>query len=118
MAFHPQTDGQTDRLNQTIEAYLRAFVGHKQDNWVGLLPMAEFAYNNLVTTGNGMSPFYANYGFHPVASDPAVVGPPNLASVLYAYWMHVVHKESSRKLEAAQEQMRRYADSEQTKSSL
>ena len=40
-AFHPQTDGQTERLNQTIEAYLRAFVGHEQDNWVGLLPMAE-----------------------------------------------------------------------------
>jgi len=33
-AIHPQTDGQTERLNQTIEAYLRAFVGHEQDDWV------------------------------------------------------------------------------------
>jgi len=64
-AFHPQTDGQTERLNQTIESYLRAFVGQEQDDWVRLLPMAEFAYNNSVTTGNGISPFYANYGFHP-----------------------------------------------------
>jgi len=56
-AFHPQTDGQTERLNQTIEAYLRAFVGHEQDDWVRLLPMAEFAYNNSVTMGNGISPF-------------------------------------------------------------
>ena len=62
-AFHPQTDGQTERLNQTIEAYLRAFVGKEQDDWVRLLPMAEFAYNNSTTTGNIMSPFYANYGF-------------------------------------------------------
>jgi len=58
--FHPQTDGQTERLNQTIEAYLRAFVGKEQDDWLRLLPMAEFAYNNSVTTGNGISPFYAN----------------------------------------------------------
>ena len=114
-AFHPQTDGQTECLNQTIEAYLRAFVGHKQDNWAGLLPMAEFAYNNSVTMGNGMSPFYANYGFHPLASDPAVAGPLNPASALYAHWMHAVHEESSQKLEAVQEQMRRYANSKRTK---
>jgi len=43
MAFHPQTDGQTEQLNQTIEAYLRAFVSKGQDNWASLLPMAEFA---------------------------------------------------------------------------
>jgi len=58
--FHPQTDGQTERLNQTIEVYLRAFVSKEQDNWVSLLPMAEFAYNNLTTSGNGMSPFNTN----------------------------------------------------------
>jgi len=77
--------------------------------------MAEFAYNNSVTMGNGISPFYANYGFHPVASDPAAAGPLNPASTLYAHWMHAVHEESSLKLEAAQERMRRYADSERTK---
>jgi len=114
-AFHPQTDGQTERLNQTIEAYLRAFVGNEQDNWVGLLPMVEFAYNNSVTTGNGMSPFYANNGFHPVASYPATTGPLNPASALYAHWMHAVHAESSQKLEAVEERMRRYADSERSK---
>jgi len=64
-AFHPETDGQTERLNQTIEAYLWAFVEREQNNWVSLLPMAEFAYNNSVTMGNGVSPFYANYGYHP-----------------------------------------------------
>jgi len=41
-AFHPQTDGQTERLNQTIEVYLQAFISRDQDNWVSLLPMAEF----------------------------------------------------------------------------
>jgi len=110
-AFHPQIDGQRERLNETIEAYLRAFVGHdSQDNWVSLLPMAEFAYNNSVTMGNGMSLFYANYGFHPMSSDPAASGPLNPASILYAYWMHAVHKASAERLEAAHERMRRYTD--------
>jgi len=93
-AFHPQTNGQTEWLNQTIEAYLRAFVSKEQDDWVRLLPMAEFAYNNSVTTGNGMSPFYANYGFHPVAMNPASTEPLNPASKIYPHWMNTVHDES------------------------
>jgi len=93
-AFHPQTNGQTEWLNQTIEAYLRAFVTKEQDDWVRLLPMAEFAYNNSVTTGNGMSPFYANYGFHPVAMNPASTEPLNPASKIYPHWMNTVHDES------------------------
>jgi transposase InsO family protein len=42
-AFHPQTDGQTEHLNQTIETYLRSFVCYQQNDWVTLLPMVEFA---------------------------------------------------------------------------
>jgi len=109
-AFHPQTDGQTERLNQTIEAYLWAFVAKEQDDWVSLLPMAEFPYNNSVTTGNGMTPFFANYGFHPAAIDPPTEGPLNPASTIYAHWMQTVHEESRQGLEAAQERMRRYTD--------
>ena len=45
-AFHPKTDGQTEWQNSTMEAYLRAFVNYKQNNWARLLPMVEFAYNN------------------------------------------------------------------------
>ena len=47
-AYHPQSDGQTERTNQELESYLRIFVGERQDNWARLLPMAEFAYNNRV----------------------------------------------------------------------
>jgi len=108
--FHPQTDGQTERLNQTIEAYLRAFVSKEQDDWARLLPMAEFAYNNSTTTGNGMSPFYVNYGFHPAAMDPASTEPLNPASQVYTHWMSTVHDESRKGLEDAQERMRQYAD--------
>jgi len=109
-AFHPQTDSQTERLNQTIEAYLQAFVSKEQDDWVRLLAMAEFAYNNSTTTGNGTSPFYANYSFHLAAINPASTEPFNPASQLYAHWMHTVHDESRKGLEDAQERMRRYTN--------
>jgi len=109
-AFHPQTDSQMERLNQTIEAYLRAFVSKEQDDWVRLLPMAEFAYNNSTTAGNSMSPFYANYGFHPTAMNPASREPLNPASQVYAHWIHAMHDESRKGLEEAQERMRWYTD--------
>jgi len=102
-AFHPQTDGQTERLNQTIEAYLRAFVSKEQGNWAALLPMAEFAYNNSVTIGSGLTLFFTNYGVHPNALDPATLEPLNPASTVYAHWMQTVHEESGKRLEDAQE---------------
>jgi len=76
--------------------------------------MAEFAYNNSITMGNRMSPFYANYGFHPVSSDPAASGPFNPASKLYAHWMHEVYKASAERLEAAHKRIRRYTDPPRT----
>ena len=64
-AFHPQTDGQTERLNEFLEQYLRIFVNYEQNNWVSLLPLAQFAYNNSQQSSTKHSPFFANYGYHP-----------------------------------------------------
>ena len=64
-AFHPQTDGASERTNQTLEQYIRAYCGYLQDDWVDWLPIAQFALNNHVNASTGMSPFYANYGRHP-----------------------------------------------------
>src|SRR5438128_1134502 len=63
--FHLETDEQTERVNQSLEQYLRMFSNYEQNNWSGLLPMAEFAFNNSVTSATGLSPFYVNYGYHP-----------------------------------------------------
>ena len=60
-AFHPQTDGQTERMNQELEQYLRFFVDHRQKNWPEWLALAEFAVNNKVHTTTKISPFMANY---------------------------------------------------------
>jgi len=46
MVFHPQTDGQTERVNQELEQYLRMFINHRQEQWPECLGTAEFAYNN------------------------------------------------------------------------
>jgi hypothetical protein len=47
-----------------MEEYLRAFCNYEQDNWVELLPLAEFPYNNSVHASTRMTPFWANYQFH------------------------------------------------------
>ena len=62
-AYHPQTDGQTERMNQTLEQYLRSYVNYQQDNWVTLLPMAEFAINSATASATRVTPFYANRGY-------------------------------------------------------
>ena len=63
--YHPEGDGQTKRTNQTLEQYLHVYCNYQQDNWSELLPLAEFAYNNAPSATTGVSPFFANKGYHP-----------------------------------------------------
>ena len=64
-AAHPQTDGQTERTNQTLEQYLKAFVNYKQDNWANLIHFAEMAMNNAVSSSTKRTPFEINLGYSP-----------------------------------------------------
>ena len=61
MAYHPQTNGQTERINQELEQYLRVFINHRQEQWPDWLEIAEFAYNNKIHTATKILPFKANY---------------------------------------------------------
>jgi len=63
-AFHPQTDGQTERINAVVEQHLHAYVSHLQDDWVDYLFLAEFAGNIQVLETTTVSPFFANLGYH------------------------------------------------------
>ena len=65
LGYHPEGDGQTERMNQTLEQYLRVYCNYQQDNWSKLLPLAEFAYNNTPSATTGVSPFFTNKGYHP-----------------------------------------------------
>jgi hypothetical protein len=72
--------------------------------------MAEFAYNNSVTSATGLSPFYANYGYHPITSNPTAPAVRNPGSKAYAHWMHTIHESAKLALGKAQERMKKYAD--------
>ena len=61
-AWHPQTNGQTERVNQELNQYLRLFVNERQDDWYDLLPMAEFQHNNHVYFATQQPPFLLNTG--------------------------------------------------------
>lgn len=64
-AFHPQTDGQTERMNQTLEHYLRCFVNEEQTSWPCLLKTAEFCCNNHKNMSTGRTPMEALFGYNP-----------------------------------------------------
>lgn len=94
-AFHPQTDGQTERLNAVMEQYLRSYVNYLQDDWSSWLPLAEFAANNQASESTQVSPFFALHGYHPrattdlrPATDPTPGDPEALAAATTLQEIH------------------------------
>jgi transposase InsO family protein len=69
-AYHPQTNGQTKRINQELERYLHIFTSRRQDNWDGLLPLGEFSHNNHVHSSTQQTPFMVDTGRHPHMQQP------------------------------------------------
>ena len=61
IVFHPQTDGQMERINQELEQYLRMFIDYRQEQWPDWLGMAEFAYNNKAYLSTKTLLFKVNY---------------------------------------------------------
>jgi hypothetical protein len=64
-AYHPQTDGQMEHVNQVLEGYLRTFTSRQQDDWDNLLPSGKFHYNNSVHSLTQQTPFMVDTGRHP-----------------------------------------------------
>src|SRR5258708_19397830 len=62
--YHPEGDGQMECANQVLEQYLQVYTNYQQDDWVTLLLMAKFAYNNATNATTGVSPFFPNKGYH------------------------------------------------------
>ena len=62
-AYHPQTDGQTERINQILEEYLSLYTNYRVVNWFQLLPIAKMVYNNSPSAMTGISPYLADHGY-------------------------------------------------------
>jgi len=90
-AYHPQTDSQTECVNQELEQYLRVFVNERQDNWDEWLPMAEFAYNNHIHSSTQHTPFFVDTGRHPRMGFEPVQSPSKVEAVFQFCESHEGH---------------------------
>jgi len=109
-AFYPQTDGQTEHINQELEQYLQFFVDHRQKDWPEWLALAEFAVNNKIRSTTKVSPFMANYGREVrMRGDIWKKGKVEKATE-FVERMKRVQKKAGAALKKAQEEMKRYAD--------
>ncbi|QRW24436.1 Retrotransposable element Tf2 protein [Rhizoctonia solani] len=92
-AYHPQSNGQTERVNPSIKHFLRAYSGVNQRDWTRWLPMAEFAYNNAIHSSTGKTPFKALYGWEPTLTPSNVPTDvpeaDDLAQTMEAQWKEV-----------------------------
>ena len=109
-AYHPQTDGQTEHVNQELEQYLRLYVNHRQSDWADWLALAEFAHNNRVHSATKMSPFYANTGRHPMDLSHIHSSSPNLSAEDFAKHMKETHALAQANLVKAADDMKRFHD--------
>jgi hypothetical protein len=118
-AFHPQTDGQTENMNQYLDQRLRPFINHHQDNWSDLLPIMDFAQATLPQDSTGVSPFYLEYGYEPRTSfdwerstQPATLRDrlSQQEAQRYAQRMHEAWQDARAQIQRAQEKQKAQAD--------
>lgn len=108
-AYHKETDGQTERVNQEVEIYLRNYVNYNQDNWAALLSDAQIALNNRVHKSTGQSPYFLVNGYHPRFTQT----PHQPNSTQAESWIEMrikAQQKATASLQRAQELMKRTAD--------
>jgi hypothetical protein len=125
--YHPESDGQTERMNRILEEYLRHYIAPHQADWSAWLPTAQFAINSAVQESTGFSPFFLTYGFHPthpgVLTDTPASNLPNhppdehaahMTSIQVLNKFHTTLQESlalaKTAIQAAQQRQKHYAD--------
>ena len=114
-AYHPETDGQTERVNLEIEQYLRIFVNHHQDDWVEWLPLAEFSYNNKVHAATRQTPFELDCGQHPRMGVEPGLTTQHEAVEQFTERIKKATEEAQSALKQAAEDMARYHDAHRGK---
>lgn len=117
-AFHPETDGQTERVNRVVEEVLRHHVSYEQTDWDTLVPMVEFAINTAKHASTGYTPFFLNHGRE--AQTPAsfiqgvttelVSSSSNAAAEQFVQQAHTALERAKESLQSAKERQARYAN--------
>ena len=115
ISYYPQTNSQIERINQTIEQYLRYYLNYEQDNWVKLLPMAQFTFNNS-TSVTRISPFYTNFGKYPnIIKEPKRLKPIVEKANVSVNRMKELHNMMQHKLEFISEKMAKHTNKKRSK---
>jgi len=109
-AYHPQTDGQTERYNATVEQYLRLYTYHPQNDWVEWLALAKFAHNQKPTSSSGYSPFMLNFGQQPNIRGEHRKQVQNELAKEFVEMMQGTIKLAKESLEHAAEDMKKFYD--------
>ena len=107
-AFHPQTDGLTERTNQTLETYLRAFCSYQQDDWVDYLALAEFVFNNTINSSTQQTPFFANVGYHPDFDIVITERTTNPSATEFAKRLQIIRSELQAELSHSNDYISKY----------
>jgi transposase InsO family protein len=108
-AYHPQTDGQTERVNCKLGQYLRLFTAEKQDKWVKWLALAQFNFNNTRSSATGFTPFQLTKTFTPrLGFEPLSVKAPAAKDIADDMKANIEHAKSA--LERTRERMKLQAD--------
>src|SRR5258705_1758568 len=112
--YHPEGDGQTECANQVLEQYLWVYMNYQQDNWVTLLPMAVFTYNNATNATTGVSPFFANKGYHLEFTAELQVETSSAEAQAFMADLERIQAELKENIAQAQERYRKNADKHRT----
>jgi hypothetical protein len=109
-SFHPQTDGQTERVNQTLETYLRHYVSVELNDWDTLLSRAEFAHNAAYYESIRLAPFKLNFGYNPRTPVGEVVEVVHPAFAAFVERLQSALSLARRCLIAARQRQKAFAD--------
>jgi hypothetical protein len=117
-SFHPQTDGQTERVNQTLETHLRHFVSVGLNDWDTLLSRAEFAHNAAINQTIRTAPFKLTYGYYPRTPVGEVVEVVNPTSAAFVERLQSFLSFARKCLIAAQQRQKALADRNRVEKTL
>jgi len=114
-AYHPQTDGQTERTNQVLEGYLTNICQLRSKRVVSTIAVSRTCLQQPATNAHKMTPFFANYGFHPQTEWMKETEAHNPGATIYAHWMQDIHRQVKETLENTRESLKKYYDPNATK---